>query len=470
VREEIAYLGAIDLARAIRACELSPVEVVAELRERAAAIDPGLNALVTPMPRAVEQAKAAEAAVLRGDELGPLHGVPFTIKDSFDTAGVRTTRGSRLFADHVPDEDAEVVRLLVAAGAIPLAKTNLPDFVLWWETDNLVFGRTANPWSPERTAGGSSGGEAAAVAAGLSPLGVGSDLGGSIRLPAHYCGVAGLKPTHGRVPATGHWPEALLRFLHVGFLARSSADIALALAVTARPDGRDPYCVPVPPPEPLDGSALTPLRIGLVLDAFGPLDPGVRAVVERAAAALASAGCAVEPVEIPALTRHDWNTTTMTLYGGGGGLYFERIIAGRWDELHPALRRRLSAPPPSLADYVASEDAVEELRLALPRAFLAHDLLLCPTVPIAAHGHDAGEVTIDGAPYPPRTTMRATIPWDVSGSPALTVPFARSSDGLPIGVQLVGRHFEDRLVLQAGAALEELRGDEPGRPPLAGGA
>jgi aspartyl-tRNA(Asn)/glutamyl-tRNA(Gln) amidotransferase subunit A len=466
VREDIPYLGAVDLARRIRARELSPVEVLAALRERAATIDPRLNALVTLMPHAEEQARAAEAAVVRGNRLGPLHGVPFTIKDSFDTAGVRTTRGSRLFADHVPDEDAEVVRLLVGAGAIPLAKTNLPDFVLWWETDNLVFGRTVNPWSPERTAGGSSGGEAAAVAAGLSPLGIGSDLGGSIRLPAHYCGVAGLKPTHGRVPATGHWPEALLRFLHVGFLARSSADIALALSVTARPDGRDPYCVPVATPEPLAGSALPPLRIGLVLDAFGPLDPEVRAVVERAASALASAGWTVEPVEIPALARHDWNTTTMTLYGGGGRLYFERVIAGRWDDLHPALRRRLSAPPPSLEDYVASEDAVEELRLDLPRAFLAHDLLLCPTVPIPAHGHDAGEVTIDGVAYPPRTTMRATIPWDVSGSPALTVPFARSSEGLPIGVQLVGRHFEDRLVLQAGAALEALRGDEPGRPPI----
>jgi aspartyl-tRNA(Asn)/glutamyl-tRNA(Gln) amidotransferase subunit A len=465
VREDIAYLGVVDLARRIRERELSPVEVLAAVRERAEAINPSLNALVTPMPDAEERARAAEAAVLSGEELGPLHGVPFTIKDSFDTAGVRTTRGSRLFADHVPDEDAEVVRRLVAAGAVPLAKTNLPDFVLWWETDNLVFGRTVNPWSPERTAGGSSGGEAAAIAAGLSPLGIGSDLGGSIRLPAHYCGVAGLKPTHGRVPGTGHWPDTLLRFLHVGFLARSSADIALALSVTAGPDGRDPYCPPLPPPAPLDGSPLRPLRVGLVVDAFGPVDPEVRGVVARAGEALSSLGCAVGQADVPALSRHDWNTTTMTLYGGGGRLYFEGVIAGRWDELHPALRRRLSADPPSLESYVASEDAVEELRLDLPQAFAEHDLLLCPTVPIAAHGHDAAEVVIDGESYPPRTTMRATIPWDVSGSPALTVPFGWSAEGLPIGAQLVGRHFEDRRVLEAGAALEQVRG-ELRRPPL----
>jgi aspartyl-tRNA(Asn)/glutamyl-tRNA(Gln) amidotransferase subunit A len=432
--------------------------VVRALRERAGALNPRLNALVTPVPGAEERARAVEAAVLAGDELGPLAGVPFTIKDSLDTAGVRTTRGSRLFADRVPERDATVVRRLVDAGAIPLAKTNLPDFVLWWETDNLVFGRTVNPWNRERTAGGSSGGEAAAVAAGLSPLGVGSDLGGSIRLPAHYCGVCGLKPTHGRVPLTGHWPDALLRFMHVGFLARSSADIALALSVAAGPDGEDPYAVPVDPTEPLREAALAPVSVGVAMDAFGALDPQVRAAVEAAAGALSDLGCAVAPVRVPALERHDWNTTTMTLYSAGGGAYFDRVIAGRHDDLHPALRRRLSAKVESLADYVAAEEAVEELRLDLPHAFVEHDVLLCPTVPVPAHTHDPPEVWIDGTAYPPRATMRATIPWDLTGSPALSVPFAETADGLlPIGVQVVGRHFEDELVLRVGAALERPR-------------
>jgi aspartyl-tRNA(Asn)/glutamyl-tRNA(Gln) amidotransferase subunit A len=437
---------------------------VRALRERADAVNPIVNAIVTPIESAEERAREAEVAVLRGDPLGPLHGVPFTIKDSFDVAGVRTTRGSQLFADRVAERDATVVTRLSAAGGIPLAKTNLPDFALWWETDSVPFGRTVNPWNPERSAGGSSGGEAAAVAAGLSPLGVGSDLGGSVRLPSHYCGVFGLKPTHGRIPVTGHWPEVLLRFMHVGFLARSAQDIALALAVAAGPDGEDPYVPPVPPPPAQLEPGLVPIRIGLVLESFGPVGREARAIVERAAEALAQLGCSVTAADVPGLRNHDWNTTTMTLYGGGGGPYFDEVIGDRHDLIHPALRRRLSARVGSLADYVAAENAVEELRLDMPAFFREHDLMLCPTVPIAAHEHDAAEITIDGERYTARTAMRATIPWDVTGSPALSVPFGWSSESLPIGVQLVGRHIEDGLVLQAGAALETVR-EEPGRRP-----
>jgi aspartyl-tRNA(Asn)/glutamyl-tRNA(Gln) amidotransferase subunit A len=417
------------------------------------------------MPGVEKRAEEAEAAVARGDELPPLHGVPFTIKDSFDTAGVRTTRGSRLFADHVPERDAVVISRLVAAGAIPLAKTNLPDFALWWETDNLVFGRTRNPWDLERSAGGSSGGEAAAVAAGLSPLGIGSDLGGSIRLPAHYCGVVGLKPTHGRIPVTGHWPDTLQRFIHAGFLARSVEDVSLALSLTAGPDGEDPYAVPVPVAPAGNGHVPTGLRVGIVTDALGPVEPEVVQLVERAGRALSELGASVEPASFPALVRHDWNVTTMVLYGGGGGAYLDRVIAGRWEDLHPALRQRLSKRVESIADYVAAEEAVEELRLGTAAFFRAHDLLLCPTVPRAAHQHDASEIEIAGEIYPPRTTMRATIPWDISGSPALTLPLGASSEGLPLGVQLVGRHFDEPTLFAAGHALEQARGPLP-RPPL----
>jgi aspartyl-tRNA(Asn)/glutamyl-tRNA(Gln) amidotransferase subunit A len=466
VHEEIAYLGAAELAARIRGRELSPVEIVRALRERAAELNPRLNAIVTPIPQAEERALAAEAAVLRGDHLRPLHGVPFTVKDSFDTAGVRTTRGSKLFADHVPERDAAVVARLAAAGGIPLAKTNLPEFALWWETDNLVFGRTRNPWDMERTAGGSSGGEAAAVAAGLSPLGVGSDLGGSIRLPAHYCGVVGLKPTHGRIPTTGHWPETLLRFMHVGFLARSARDIALALSLAAGPDGEDPYAVPVPAPAALDGQLPRGLRVGVVTADFGAVDPVVLATVARAAGILEELGCAIDASTVPGLAGHDWNAATMVLYSGGGGPYFQRLVAGRHDELHPALQRRLSVRVESLADYVAAEEAVDELRLDMARFFLEHDVLLCPTVPVPAHGNDAEEVLIDGAVYPPRTAMRTTIPWDLSGSPALSVPLALSPEGLPIGVQLVGRHFDDALVLTVGLALEPASDLRNRRPPL----
>lgn len=454
---ELAYLDAIGLAALIRGRELSPVELLRGLRERAERLNPSLNALVTPIEEAEGLAREAEVALGRGGELGPLHGIPFTIKDSVDTAGVRTTRGSRLFSDHVPGRDAEVVTRLRAAGGIPLAKTNLPDFVLWWETDNLVFGRTVNPWDPDRTSGGSSGGEAAAIAAGLSPFGIGSDLGGSIRLPAHYCGVVGLKATHGRVPLTGHWPDTLLRFMHVGFLARSVRDVALALSLTAGPDGADWHAVPVPVPG-IPGGDVAGLRVGVVVgEAFGAVDPAVAAVVDWAAAAFADAGCTVEEARIPGLERHDWNVLTMVMYGIGGGPYLDGVIAGRHAELHPMLQRRLAARSDSLSDYVACEYAVEELRRDLLAFFARHDLLLCPTGTTVAHGHDAAEVEIDGKAYPARATMRATIPWDISGSPALTVPVGMS-EGLPVGVQLVGRHFDEETVLRAGMALERARG------------
>jgi Asp-tRNA(Asn)/Glu-tRNA(Gln) amidotransferase A subunit family amidase len=463
--DEVAFADAVLLAAAVRSKELSPVEIVGALRERAEALNPTVNALVTPFEDVERSARVAEAAVVRGEEVGPLHGVPFTVKDSFDTAGVRTMRGSRLFADRVPAEDAAVVERLRAAGAIPLAKTNLPEFALWWETDNLIHGRTVNPWDVGRTAGGSSGGEAAGIAAGLSPLGLGSDLGGSIRLPAHYCGVVGLKPTHGRVALTGHWPDVLLGFMHAGPLARSVSDVSLALAVLAGPDGSDWHAAHVPPPEPVASSVGSPLRVGVLDDhGFGPVDGRVVDAVRRAASALSHAGHDVDAAVIPGLERHDWNLLTMTLYSAGAGVYFRDVVGERWDDLHPALSRRLSARVESLDEYLAAEAAVEELRGDLAAFFAEHDLLLCPTGLVPAYEHDLLELPIGGVTCAARTTMRATIPFDLSGSPALSVPFA-TVDGLPVGVQLVGRRFDEETVFRAGIALEEARGSLP-RPPL----
>ena len=197
--DAICYANATELAARIRAKDLSPVEVLRAHLQRIDALNPTLQAIVTLVDGAMDQARQAEAAMMRGEWWGPLHGVPFTIKDCVDTAGDRTTRGSQLFANYVPNADATVVTRLKQAGGIFMAKTNMPEFALWWETGNRVFGFTQNPWKLGHTAGGSSGGEAAAIAAGLSPLGVGSDVGGSIRQPAHYCGIVGLKATHGRI-------------------------------------------------------------------------------------------------------------------------------------------------------------------------------------------------------------------------------------------------------------------------------
>ncbi len=468
VTDELAFAGARELAALIRARELSPVELVDVLLARIEELNPRLNAVVTLYPDAVALAREAEAALTRGDALGPLHGVPFTIKDTFDSAGVRTTRGSRLFADHVPVDDAVPVARLRAAGGIPLAKTNTPEFALWWETDNLVFGRTVNPWSPERTAGGSSGGEAAAIAAGLSPLGVGSDLGGSIRIPAAHCGVVGLKPTHGRVPLTGHWPETIHRFMHVGPLARNVADAALALAVLAGPDGRDWYAPPLPaPPADVARGSVAGLRVGLLAErGFGAVDPDVAAAVRRAGAVLDALGCEVEEPDAAWLERRDSNLLTMTIYGAEGRAYFAAVTAAREDELHPRMRARLTASPATADDYLAAEAEVEALRRDTMEAFQRYDVLVGPTSLVPAHAHDATELSLGGQGVTPRTLMRATLPWNLTGSPALSVPFALSREGLPLGVQTVGRRFDEETVLRVGVALEENRDPPLLRPPL----
>ena len=260
---DIIYSEATRLAELIRTREVSPVEVVQAHLDRIEAINPKLNAIVTVAGDALVAARAAEAAVLAGDELGPLHGVPFTAKDSIDTAGVMTQRGSPIFKGRIPETDATSVARLKSAGAILLAKTNLPEFSYSTETDNLLTGRSNNPWNLDRTPGGSSGGESAAIAAGMSPLGLGSDLAISIRGPAAQTGIIGLKATHGRIPMTGIWSRAPRRFWHVGPMARSVRDIALAYSLLAGPDGADGYATsPLRFDAGVGASPDRPLRVG----------------------------------------------------------------------------------------------------------------------------------------------------------------------------------------------------------------
>ena len=466
--EDICYADATELAEQIRSRALSPVEVVRAHLERIEAVNPRLNAIVALVDGAMERAREAEAAITRGEVWGPLHGVPFTVKDCVDTEGVRTTRGSKLFEDHVPEADATVVKRLKDAGGIFIAKTNMPEFALWWETDNLVYGRTENPWKHGRTPGGSSGGEAAAIASGLSPLGIGSDVGGSIREPAHYCGIVGLKATHGRIPLTSHWPEALLRFMHVGPLARTVRDAAMALEIMAGPDGLDPYTMPVPAPQLQDVNAPLPrLRVGWCAEGpFAPVAGEVQSTVARAASALEEFGCQVEPVSLATWDRWPPQDISMALYTAEGGHYLEPIISGREDQMAPAMRRRLNVPTPTLRQYLEALANCEFLRQDMARYFTEYDVLLCPTGPLLAHPHDSIELDIEGKKVPGRNALRATIPFDLTGSPAISVPFGWSEDGLPIGVQLVTRHFHEPTLLNVASRLEALH--EPGRrrPPL----
>jgi Asp-tRNA(Asn)/Glu-tRNA(Gln) amidotransferase A subunit family amidase len=468
MHEAICYADAMELAVRIRAKEFSPVEVMQAHLQRIEALNPTLRAIVTPVEDAMDRARQAEAALMRGESWGPLHGVPFTIKDCVDTAGLRTTRGSRLFVDYVPSADATVVTRLKRAGGIFMAKTNMPEFALWWETGNLVFGFTENPWKLGHTAGGSSGGEASAIAAGLSPLGIGSDVGGSIRQPAHYCGIVGLKATHGRLPLTGHWPETLLRFMHVGPMARTVRDVALALTLLAGPDGRDSYALPMPVPSTPDfGTPLPRLRVGwCAAGPFAPVAPEVQETVARAASALENLGCQVEPVSLAAWKERPAQDISMVLFTAEGGRYLVPLVAGRQDELAPSMQQRLALPTPTLRAYLEALADCEALRQDMAQYFAQYDLLLCPTGTAPAHPHNAAELTIDNQRVLPRHTIRATVPFDLTGSPAVSVPFGLSPDGLPIGVQLVARHFDEATLLHVASALEALHGMSQRRPPL----
>src|ERR1700710_172496 len=263
--DKIVKLDASRIAELIAKRELSPVEVMQAHLDRIAEVNPKVNAIVTLADGALDAAKNAEAAVKPGARLGPLHGVPFTVKDGIDTAGVLTQRGSPIFKGRVPATDATVVARLKAAGAILIAKTNPPEFSYSIETDNLLTGQTNNPWNLAYTPGGSSGGESAAIAAGMSPLGVGSDLSISLRGPAAHAGIVGFKATHGRLPMTGHWPRAPRRFWHIGPMARSVRDVALAYSLMAGPGGADGFSISSLDLDAGAGVASNrPLRVGWV--------------------------------------------------------------------------------------------------------------------------------------------------------------------------------------------------------------
>jgi aspartyl-tRNA(Asn)/glutamyl-tRNA(Gln) amidotransferase subunit A len=451
--DEICRLDATELAARIRLRELSPVEVMAAHLDRIEARNPGLNALVTPNPRAEAEALLAERDVARGRRSGPLHGVPFTVKDSFDIAGLTATRGSRIFENHVPAGTATAVQRLQDAGGILLGKTNLPEFARSTETDNLVFGTTVHPLDAARTPGGSSGGEAAAVAAGLSPLGVGSDLCGSVRLPAHYCGIVGFKPTHGRIPLTGHWPQTLQRFDHVGPMARSVRDVRLALELMEGPDGQDWFAASAPPRRGGRPPVET-LRIGwLGEEAFGPVADEITRAVAAAAAALTDMVGSVQRVCVPALERHDYDPLSALLNQAEGAAYFERVVAGRTADLSPRLQRSLARSGPTLPEYLAAEAAVGELHGGLLACFAEYDVLLCPVVPVTAPLLGRSELDVGGRTIRARSVLRITTPFNLAGVPAVSVPFARDRDGLPVGVQVVGRWFEDHTVLDVAELL-----------------
>lgn len=454
--QDIVFSDATRLAELIRTKQLSPVEVVQAHLDRIAAVDPKVNAIVTVAEGALSAAKAAEAAVLAGGDLGPLHGVPFTVKDSIDTAGVMTQRGSPIFKGRTPDADATSVARMKNAGGILLAKTNLPEFSYWIESDNLLSGRSNNPWDLDRTPGGSSGGESAAIAAGLSPLGLGTDLAISVRGPAAQTGIVSLKATHGRVPMTGIWPRAPRRFWHVGPMARSIRDLALAFAQLAGPDGLDAFATSTVPFDAGLGAAPDrTLRVGwMVGPGFGPIDTEVAATVRAAAEALKGEGHHVEEVRIPALERDFALDVFNALHIMEMKPAFREATAGHEDQMYKMAKTMLSLPDTSMADYVAAEQAAERLRDGYAAYFRTFDVLLTPVLPVPAHRHGIKDLVVNGETVDLTYLQGATVPLNVTGLPGLSMRFGTSREGLPINVQLVGSWQAETTILHAASILE----------------
>ena len=466
--EDITYSDATGLAARIRNRELSPLEVVQAHLDRISAVDPKINAIVALADNAISEARKAEAAILSGDDVGPLHGVPFTIKDSIDTAGVPTQRGSPIFKGRIPEVDATSVARLKRAGGILLAKTNLPEFSYWIESDNLLTGRSNNPWDVTRTPGGSSGGESAAIAAGMSPLGLGTDLAISVRGPAAQTGIVSLKATHGRVPMTGIYPRAPRRFWHVGPMARSIRDLALAFSQLAGPDGKDAFATSTAQFDAGIGrQPYRQLRIGwLVEPGFGPIDPEVARTVEAAAQALKDSGLHVEPVRIPALEKDFALDVFNKLHVMEMKPEFAAVTEGHEDEMYKMSKTMLSLPDTSLKDYIAAEQAAERLRDGFADYFARFDALITPVLPLPAHKHGQEEFVINGQTVDATYLQGATVPLNVTGLPGISMRFGTSTEGLPINVQIVGSWLAESTILNVASLLESVSPVQGLRPSL----
>ncbi len=446
---ELIYSDATKLAELIRTREVSPVEVMKAHLDRIEAVNPKVNAIVTVADDALEFAKEAEAAVLRGNELGPLHGVPFTAKDSIDTANVLTQRGSLIFKGRLPETDATSVARMKKAGGILLAKTNLPEFSYGIESDNLLSGRSNNPWDLTLTPGGSSGGESAAIAAGMSPLGLGTDLAISVRGPAAHTGIVSLKGTHGRVPMTGIWPRVPRRFWHVGPMARSIRDLSLAFSQLAGPDGLDGYSSSAVPFDAGVGDSNKPLRVGwLVEPGFGPIDRETASTVKAAAQALKGFGHTVESVRIPALERDFALDVFSRLHVQEMKPAVEEATAGRSDdEISYMAKFVLSLPDTPMKEYIEAEHAAERLKDGYAEYFQKYDVLLTPVLPIPSFKHRQEELLINGQTIGAMGIMNITSHLSVTGLPGISMRFGTSKEGMPIGVQVVGNWQAEATIL-----------------------
>lgn len=483
---DLVYLPAHRLAQAIREREVTAVEVLEAHLCQIARHNPRLNAIITlDEASARQRAREADRALARGELWGPLHGLPVTVKDVFETAGMRTTAGYPPLATYVPQRDATVVACLRQAGAIILGKTNVPLLGRGEHTDNPIFGRTNNPWKLECTPGGSSGGSAAAVAAGLSPLDIGSDLGGSIRMPAHFCGIFGLKLTGGRELGKGQiasarparlpegW-EALREVSSVGPLARSVTDLRLALSVIAGPE----LAGAQPPPEAQARRPLRQRRIAWTDDLGGfPLSADVRAAMQGLACKLAEAGCRVERHTSAGFDYDEaWEVAAecvsaidtllqpklTRLYRKARSLIPTAWVAG--GPLVRGLVKGAGLNPRRMAGAFERRAAIID---SIERFLGDWDAWLCPVFPQAAYTHRKSSVPLEVAGQkltPLIAAVACNVVFNMTGHPVAVVPIGLSAEGLPIGVQIVGRRWHEMELLDVAEQVAEVTGGYR-RPP-----
>lgn len=467
--DELCWMSAAALAAAIRRKKVSPVEVVRAVLERIDRLNPHLNAYVTLTPeQALRDARAAERALgKRGATVGPLHGVPFSTKDLVITKGVRTTFGTRFYADNVPTEDAPMVARMKAAGAIQLGKTNTPTFGWIGATHNLLFGVTRNPWNIDRTPGGSSGGASAAVAAGLGPIAIGTDGGGSIRIPASCAGIFGHKASYGRIPV--YPPSGAWSLSHIGPMTRTVEDAALTMNACAGPDERDQYSLPAAGVDYVKAlrGGLKGLRIGWSPDlGFARVvDPEVEAACAKAARRFRELGAKVDEVRLgwPS-PKAAWEAVFCGGIATRMAPYLDRpqdIDPGLLPLVQDAVKWPATRYVQAWFDRLTWYEHVR-------RYFDGHDLLLTPTIatPPFKVGLD-NPPDIAGRPVEAYDWIPFTYPFNLTGNPAASVPCGFTKDGLPIGLQLVGRRFDDATVLRAAAGYERIAPWADKKPPLA---
>ncbi len=452
----------------LRSGELSVVELAEAHIAQIERLNPQLNVLAD-FDRERVRAKARELDAQR-EPRGALHGLPVSVKSSIAVAGYRCEIGSLLHKGEIPSEDAVVIARLRAAGALILGTTNCPEFLMAYETDNLLHGRTRNPWNLECTPGGSSGGEAAAIAAGLSAAGLGSDSGGSVRVPAHFTGICSLKPTPGRIPGRGHLPPCVGPFSILGVIgpmARTMEDVAQRFRALAGQDPADPVSPPLAPATPsLDELRRLPIAV-FEDDGLAPVTQETRLAVRATAEALRAAGFRVEPFRPTHLEplRKLWRTFFVQC----GAMFYEPEIRGRRDRLSPIFREFLSiaaaAGPLSAAELLNAWAALDLVRSRALEEMRSYPIWLSPVASIPAFRHGERQWKIDGETVDYLDAFRQTQWLNALAAPAAVVPVGRSTAGLPIGVQISGRPFMDESVLAVASVVDDAFGYQP--PPMA---